>query len=70
MDLKKGIYKHYKGKKYLVIDVVTHSETLEIMVLYQQMYGDKSLWVRPIQMFFEKVIVDGNDVARFEFINQ
>ena len=68
MKLKKGRYRHYKGNEYEVIDTARHSETEEWMVLYRTCYGDKSLWVRPYEMFVEKVEVDGNLVARFVHI--
>jgi hypothetical protein len=64
----KGKYKHYKGKKYQVLDVVKHSETLEELVLYKQLYGDYSLWVRPLNMFNEEIFIDGKWVKRFELI--
>ena len=51
----KGIYKHFKGDYYLVEDVVKYSETKEEMVLYRQLYGDNSLWVRPKEMFLSEV---------------
>ena len=64
-----GIYEHYKGKRYEVIGIVRHSETLEEMVLYKALYktkfGKDSLWVRPLKMFLEKVEVDGKLVPRF-----
>lgn len=63
---KPGIYRHYKGPLYEVIDAVRHSETLEAMVLYRQMYGDRSLWVRPASMFTGTVEVNGVQVPRFE----
>ena len=50
-----AVYKHFKGNLYLVEDVAKHSETGEIYVVYRQMYGDKSLWIRPLNMFLEKV---------------
>jgi len=50
-----GIYKHFKGDKYLVLGIVRHSETKEEMVLYRQLYGEGELWVRPKAMFLEKV---------------
>lgn len=70
MNLKKGVYKHYKGKSYQVIDVVTHSERMEKLVLYKQLYGEESLWVSPLQMFTEKIIIDGKSIARFEFVSK
>lgn len=52
MVIKKyGIYRHFKGKFYLVLDIVKHSETKEELVLYRALYGEKELWVRPISMF-------------------
>lgn len=52
MDIEKyGIYRHFKGKFYLVLDIVKHSETKEELVLYRALYGEKELWVRPISMF-------------------
>ncbi|CAN5917787.1 DUF1653 domain-containing protein [soil metagenome] len=71
--MKTGKYKHYKGKFYEVIGTVIHSETLERMVLYKALYdspgyGKGQLWVRPEKMFLENVMVDGKEVARFEFI--
>ncbi len=66
--MKTGIYEHYKGNLYNVIDTVTHSETEETLVLYRTMYGEKSLWVRPFLMFNETVEVDGVEVPRFKYI--
>jgi len=73
VKIKLGKYKHYKGKYYKVIGVARHSETLEDMVVYQALYnseefGDNALWVRPKEMFLEKVVVGNKEVARFEFI--
>ena len=51
----KGIYKHFKGDYYLVEDVVIHSETKEKMDLYRGLYGDMSLYVRPLDMFLSEV---------------
>lgn len=68
MQIKKGKYRHYKGKEYEVIDMAIHSETLEKMVVYRQLYGDYGLWVRPASMWEELVTVDGNEVRRFEFV--
>lgn len=63
-----GIYQHYSGKFYQVIGVARHSETLEKMVVYQALYGDYGLWVRPIKMFEEEVSVENNLVPRFRYL--
>ena len=68
--LKKGLYRHYKGNNYELIDIVTHSETEEKMVLYRALYGEGGLWVRPAAMWEETVEIDGNTVERFKFIEE
>ncbi len=50
-----GIYKHFKGDHYLVIDVANHSEINEKYVVYRRLYGDGSLWIRPMEMFLSEV---------------
>lgn len=64
--LTKGIYRHYKGYQYQVVDVVQHSETQEWLVLYRALYGDFSLWVRPFSMFTEQVETDLGSTLRFK----
>lgn len=66
--MKKGIYRHYKGNLYELIDVAAHSETLEQMVVYRAMYGNYDLWVRPLSMWNEEVEYNGKTVRRFEFV--
>jgi hypothetical protein len=68
--LQKGIYQHYKGQLYQVIDIVKHSETLKDMVLYQALYGEFGLWVRPLAMFLESVEVDGKLQKRFKLLKE
>lgn len=60
-----GIYRHYKGLLYQVLDTARHSETLEPMTLYRALYGERGLWVRPASMFLEMVDVDGVRQPRF-----
>lgn len=67
--IKKGIYRHYKGYTYQVIDSARHSETLEDMVVYRALYGEHELWVRPLAMFLENVEIDGKLQKRFELID-
>ena len=61
----KGVYRHYKGDYYIVEDIAYHSETLEKMIVYRQLYGDNKLWCRPYDMFFDKVNKNGQKY-RFE----
>ena len=68
MELKKGKYRHFKGNEYELIDVATHSETMEPMVIYRALYGEKGLWVRPASMWVEKVERDGYCGPRFQYI--
>ena len=68
MSISKGIYKHCKGNLDQVIEVATHSETREQLVVYRTLYGDYSMWVRPLTMFQETVEVDGQQVPRFSFV--
>ena len=65
MALQPGIYRHYKGQLYKVIGTARHSETEEDVVVYQALYGEYGLWVRPLSMFTETVQVDGEQIARF-----
>lgn len=68
LEVKPGLYTHYKGNNYRVIGAATHSETLEDLTLYQPLYGEGGYWVRPSKMFHETVEVDGQTQARFERI--
>ncbi|WP_417662683.1 DUF1653 domain-containing protein [Pseudomonas sp.] len=68
MQIKPGLYRHYKGPEYRVFGVAQHSETEQQVVVYQALYGDYGLWVRPLEMFCERVDVDGESVPRFALI--
>lgn len=65
--LRKGIYRHFKGNPYEVVDLARHSETQEWHVVYRALYGDYGLFVRPFEMFVEHIERDGKTFARFEF---
>jgi hypothetical protein len=69
IELKAGLYEHFKGKKYEVIGVAHHSETMEEMVVYKALYKgnfpEGSLWVRPLKMFQENVTAGGKEMPRF-----
>lgn len=67
--LKKGVYQHYKGPFYEVIDLARHSETEEWVVFYRCLYGDYSRWVRPLSMFIEEVDYQGERLPRFAFVS-
>ena len=61
--IKPGRYRHFKGKEYEVIGTAKHSETLEEMVVYRQLYGEHGLWVRPASMWEETVERDGKPTS-------
>ncbi len=63
--LARGTYRHYKGNTYEVIDLARHSESLEWMVVYRPLYGERGLWVRPYTMFVETVTIEGVTQPRF-----
>jgi hypothetical protein len=66
-----SIYQHFRGRKYKVIGIARHSETLEEMVIYEALYENPrgKIWVRPLEMFLEEVEVNGNKVPRFKLID-
>ncbi|NQW42181.1 MAG: DUF1653 domain-containing protein [Bacteroidetes bacterium] len=70
MELKKGIYKHYKGNRYEVLEIATHSETLEKLVVYKALYGNFGIWVRPYRMFIEQVEINNIKTSRFKWIGE
>ena len=67
-----GVYKHFKGKLYLVLDIAYDSETKEKMVVYKRLYDDYSIWVRPLDMFLSEVdhikYPDVKQKYRFELV--
>ena len=68
MEIKKGIYKHYKGNIYRVIGVAKHSETLDRLVVYRDVGDETKLWARPAEMWNDEVEADGKTLRRFELI--
>lgn len=68
MTLQPGIYQHYKGAHYRVLGLARHSESEEWLVVYQALYGERGMWVRPLAMFCETVEVEGGSCPRFALI--
>ena len=69
VEPRPGRYRHYKGRDYRVVGIARHSETLEPLVVYQALYDERGLWVRPASMFTELVRDNaGLRVPRFSFI--
>jgi len=60
-----GRYRHFKGNEYEVLYVATHSETMELMVVYRALYGEGGVWVRPADMWNEEIVRDGKRFRRF-----
>jgi hypothetical protein len=63
-----SIYEHYKGLAYKIVAVALHRETLEELVVYQSLYGEGLIWVRPVDLFLENIVVDGDLEPRFKCI--
>ena len=68
--IKPGKYRHFKGNEYQVLYNATHSETGEAMVVYQALYGERGIWVRPASMWEETVERDGKTFQRFTLIEE
>lgn len=70
MEIKTGIYQHYKGKKYRVLGTAKHSETLDDLVIYEALYDNElsKLWARPVSMFTEEIVVNDQKIPRFKFL--
>ena len=69
-EIKIGRYRHFKGNEYQVLYIAKHSETLEPMVVYQALYGERGIWGRPASMWNETVERDGQSYKRFEYIGE
>ncbi len=64
--IQPGRYRHYMGNEYEVIGVARHSETEEEFVVYRALYGEQGLWIRPVALFLETVLVEALPVPRFK----
>ncbi len=72
-DLPKGMYRHYKGKLYEVLEVGHDHEGVEEEVVYRSLYhhekfGDRAVWIRPKKQFMEMVTVNGTVMPRFKYL--
>ena len=70
MNIKTGKYRHFKGNEYIVIGIAKHSETLEPMVIYQELHNVGQFWVRPAAMWNEIIDRDGYHGPRFQYIGE
>ena len=68
--IKPGKYQHFKGNYYQVLHLAKHSETEEDLVVYQPLYGDRGIWVRPLSMFDEEIEREGKTLKRFSYISE
>ncbi len=69
-DVRPGKYRHFKGNEYRVLYTARHSETLEPMVVYRALYGERGVWVRPAAMWSEQVDRNGYRGPRFTYIGE
>lgn len=68
--IPRGIWRHFKGNLYEVVDIARHSETRELVVVYRALYGEGELWVRPVSMWLEEVEREGRRFQRFAFVGE
>ncbi len=68
--IQPGRYRHFKGNEYEVIGVAKDSETMQEVVVYRALYGERGLWVRSAQMFGEMIERDGKRMPRFQRIER
>ena len=68
--LQPGRYRHFKGNEYELLYVARHSETMEPMVVYRALYGERGVWVRPAVMWSETVDRDGYHGPRFALVEE
>ena len=67
-EIRLGRYRHFKGNEYEVLYLAKHSETLEPIVVYRALYGERGIWVRPASMWNETVERDGKIYKRFTYV--
>jgi hypothetical protein len=70
-----AIYQHYSGKKYKILGIGHHSENYERCVVYQGLYhcenfGAQPIWIRPLKMFLENVVIEGKEQPRFRRLTE
>lgn len=70
MAITPGKYQHFKGNFYQVLHIAKHSETEEEHVVYQPLYGNRDIWIRPLTMFDEKIERDGKILMRFKRVDE
>ena len=68
--MEERYFVHFKGGLYKMLGIACDSETLEQVVVYQALYGSNKIWVRPLNMFFEKVTLNGIEIERFKEITK
>ena len=68
--MKQGLYRHYKGNLYRLLYIARHSETLEEMVVYQDVNAPDKIWARPAAMWEETVEVGATEIPRFDYLGE
>ncbi len=68
--IQKGLYKHFKGKQYELLEIAKHTETAKEFVVYRALYGEYDVWIRPLAMFDETIERDGKKLKRFTYIGK
>lgn len=70
LELRPGRYRHFKGREYQLLYMARHSETMGPMVVYQALYGERGIWVRPARMWNEIVEREGYHGPRFTYVGE
>lgn len=68
-NFQHGRYRHYKGGEYQTHFIARSSETLEEMIVYQDLHEPEKVWCRPLKLFLESVNVNGSVIPRFSKMN-